>query len=190
MASPLIAARKNFITDVLNRDLRSLLSRSDTTSLTTRDNQHQSENAMRTIQRSEKINASPREMYEMLTAADQLSRWFPTRSESDPRVGGDYTFTFESKAHPEMNHIRRGTFTELDPGRLVRYNWEVENTDVTFTIAPDGDGSIVSLEHAGWSDDAASDTNVEMHTNGWGFFLQNLKSVAETGVDQRAGMWS
>ncbi len=43
----------------------------------------------------------------------------------------------------------------------------------------------LSLVHSGWGTGGELDNTVEMHTEGWGFFLQNLKSHLEEGKDQR-----
>jgi uncharacterized protein YndB with AHSA1/START domain len=137
----------------------------------------------RTITLEQTINATPERIFKALTNANELESWFPSKVSSDPKIGGSYAFTFDFPENPERNHTRTGKFTVLTPGKKVSYNW-MDYTNVDFNLQPVGNGTKVSLTHAGWKND--DDANIEAHTQGWTFFLQNLKSYLETGVDQRA----
>jgi uncharacterized protein YndB with AHSA1/START domain len=138
----------------------------------------------RTIAVEQTINATPERIFKALTDAKELESWFPSKVSSDPKVGGEYSFTFEDKNDPSKDHIRNGKFTELVPGKKVRYDW-MDTTDVTFNISPAANGTRVSLTHSGW--DADDNANIDAHTQGWTFFLQNLKSYLEEGKDLRKG---
>ncbi|MGH2819614.1 MAG: SRPBCC family protein, partial [Actinomycetota bacterium] len=92
------------------------------------------------------------------------------------------------ESEPERDHVRRGAYTEVVPGERIGYPWPAagiqEATTVEFTVEDDGDGARVALRHRGRTQ--GSDESGEHHEQGWGFFLQSLKSVLEEGTDRRA----
>jgi uncharacterized protein YndB with AHSA1/START domain len=139
----------------------------------------------RAIELSTTIDASPEAVLRALTDAGELARWFPSEAESDPRTGGPYSYRFEFEEDTSRNHTYAGEYREVSSGR-VAYSWQTAAgpTEVDFRIAPGGDGTEVRLVHSGW--DAHDDDAVEEFRQGWGFFLDNLKSYLERGEDERA----
>jgi hypothetical protein len=73
-------------------------------------------------------------------------------------------------------------------GERVRYPWKtgLGPTEVDFRVEPAGDGARVRLVHSGWGEGGDWDASVQMHEEGWGFFLDNLKGYLERGEDSRA----
>ena len=51
--------------------------------------------------------ASPERVFRALTDADELSRWWTTTAESDPRTGGTFSYGFEFE-DAVRNHVHRG----------------------------------------------------------------------------------
>ena len=47
------------------------------------------------IELTRQIDATPERVFQALTEAGELVRWFPSSAESDPRTGGDYVLRFE-----------------------------------------------------------------------------------------------
>jgi uncharacterized protein YndB with AHSA1/START domain len=139
----------------------------------------------RTIELTETLDASPETVHRALTDAGELSRWFPSAADSDPRTGGAYSYRFEFETEPSRNHTYAGQYREVSPGR-VAYSWTTAAgpTEVEFLIAPSAEGTEVRLVHSGW--DADADEGVEEFRQGWGFFLENLKAYLERGEDARA----
>ena len=138
------------------------------------------------------VHASPQVVFEALTKADRLQGWFLSRAATDPRPEGAFQFTWEF-ADAAQNGKQSGRFVELVPGQKVSYSWEArpapaELTTVTFTLAPEGDGSRVSLAHAGFGTDEAGQLARDHHAGPWDFYLSNLKSYLEEGTDNRAAM--
>jgi len=136
---------------------------------------------------SQSINASKAAIFPMLVEGDKLSRWFPSRAESDPVVGGNYMFSFEFLdpiAAEKKNHMRRGTFSEIVPNDRVRYSWELGNTEVEIVLVEKNGVTDVTLTHSGWKD--GDENQMNGHNQGWTFFLQNLKDYLENGRDTRA----
>ena len=144
----------------------------------------------RSIENSVTIKASPEAVFKALIDARELTKWFPTSAESDPRTGGDFKFTFLNEKSPDRDHIREGKYLEVVSNTKVRYPWHMSPGDapttVEFSVSGQGKETTVRLVHSGWGSGKELDGAVQMHTQGWGFFLQNLKSVLEGGKDGRA----
>lgn len=130
---------------------------------------------------------SPREqVFNALTQADELTRWFPTRSKSDPRPGGKLILTWEFE-NADENGTQDGKYVEVIPNEKVSYTWTADSipTLVTFRLKEvDGETS-VELDHSTDQDEADEKKLQEDHANQWGFFLMNLKGYLEEGLDLR-----
>ena len=75
----------------------------------------------------------------------------------------------------------------MTPAERVSYPWngKLGTTEVDFRLAPVNGGTRVTLVHSGWGTGTDWDESLEMHRQGWGFFLGNLKAYLEGGGDQR-----
>lgn len=138
------------------------------------------------VQQTVTIKSPPEVVFKALTQADELMRWFPTRVESNPRPGGKFKFTWEF-ANTSENGSQQGEYVEVLPNRKVSYTWTAESipTLVTFNLTEAGGGTTVELDHASVQNGADHEKLHEMHANQWGFFMMNLKSYLETGMDLR-----
>lgn len=132
------------------------------------------------------IKSTPEVVFKALTQADQLMRWFPTRVESDPRPGGKFKFSWEF-ANASENGSQQGEFVEIVPNRKLSYTWTAESipTLVTFKLSESDGETTVELDHSSMQEGADHQKLHDMHANQWGFFLMNLKSYLEAGMDLR-----
>ena len=80
---------------------------------------------MKTIIHAVQIHAAPQQVYDALTTADGLSKWWTTKVAVDEGTGGVIRFTFHGDFHPQMKQ------TALEPNLLVRWtciaghpNWQ------------------------------------------------------------------
>lgn len=105
--------------------------------------------------RREILFPQPREqVWQAITDSALLAEWmFP--NDFEPRVG--HHFTFQVPANPKMNFeglVVRCEVLECDPPRQLTFSWSaggpVENTTVSFRLEPDGNGTRVFFEHAGF----------------------------------------
>jgi uncharacterized protein YndB with AHSA1/START domain len=116
------------------------------------------------------------QVYDAITTLDGLSGWWAQDTTGDTDLGGVLQFRF-----------RPGGFdmkvTELDPGRLVR--WEVVEgpeewvgTTVQWDLRQEEDWAIVLFTHEGWREPVEF-----MHhcSTKWGSYLLSLKQLVETG---------
>jgi uncharacterized protein YndB with AHSA1/START domain len=129
--------------------------------------------------------APPAAVFDAWTDPEVLRRWWaaqPTWTspgcDLDLRVGGAYTLRM--RADDGTIHAVAGEFREIDrPARLV-YTWRWVGDDglhpghvslVTVDFRPDGDGTVVELEHA----QLASEESRVRHGAGWNGVMDNLE---------------
>jgi uncharacterized protein YndB with AHSA1/START domain len=113
----------------------------------------------RTIRKEILISQPRSAVWRALTDSATLAEWmYP--NDFEPRVG--HHFVFRVPPNPNLGFdglVVRCEVLECEPpdekggGRLV-FSWSaggpVENTQVTFQLMPDGDGTRVLLEHSGF----------------------------------------
>jgi uncharacterized protein YndB with AHSA1/START domain len=136
------------------------------------------------IEITKQIDAAPGRVFAALTDAGELTRWFASSAESDPRTGGDYVLRFEFDDE-SRNHTYAGQYEEVTAPERVRYPWNGQfgETTVEFVLRPAGSGTELTLIHSGWTEEA--EETRQMHEQGWGFFLDNLERHLTGGEDQR-----
>ncbi|HTB00797.1 MAG TPA: SRPBCC domain-containing protein [Bradyrhizobium sp.] len=129
-----------------------------------------------------RLNASPAKVYAAWTSPQKIARWFgPAQVKAgteqaviDPCVGGRYRISFdmENGEHCEIG----GVYREVVPDRLLVFSWAWHTTperesQVTVSLQPDGDGTLLTLHHEAFFDQAARDG----HERGWNGALDKLK---------------
>ncbi len=132
------------------------------------------------IDQTYELNATPADVFTALTDPETLVKWWPTSATSDPVTGGafEYVFKFEDASH---DGVHDGTYTEVSESRIV-YPWDAGYpTTVEFTIEGSGDKTTLRLNHTGYQQDEI----FEQTSQGWSFFLGNLKTWIEDGKDMR-----
>jgi uncharacterized protein YndB with AHSA1/START domain len=141
-----------------------------------------------TITLTRTIEAPPATVFRALTDADELARWWTSSSESEPRTGGFFSYRFEFD-DPSRNHTYEGAYHAVTVDERISYPWQTSlgETTVDVQLRPSGGATELTLEHSGWSSDAAAEEAAELHEQGWSFFLDNLKSYLEGGSDLRVG---
>jgi uncharacterized protein YndB with AHSA1/START domain len=139
------------------------------------------------ITQSVKINKPGDVVFKTLTDADELTRWFPTRAESDPRAGGKIKLVWEF-TDVSQNGSQEGEYVEVIPNTKLSYTWTADSipTLVTFSLTEADGETTVDLEHSTSHVDADEKKLHDDHANQWGFFMMNLKGYLEAGMDMRA----
>jgi uncharacterized protein YndB with AHSA1/START domain len=129
-----------------------------------------------------RIAASPEMVFDAWLDPDGVGHWlFATpdgtmeKVEIDTRVGGGFTIV-ERRGAEIAEHF--GEYVALDRPRLLIFDFwtsmSAERTRVTVTIAPDGDGSLLTLRHEGiWADYEAKTRH------GWATILDGLARILE-----------
>lgn len=127
------------------------------------------------------INGKPEQIFAAWINAEKLVRWFgpqhtlldTVKAELDVRVGGKFWVSF--KTDDGDFHKVGGTYREIFPPERLQFTWAWHSTPereslVTVTIRPDGDGSMLTLLHEQFFDQAAADG----HKRGWTGTLEKL----------------
>ena len=117
-------------------------------------------------------------VHRYFTDPARMIQWWPTEAELDPRPGGRLRLKF---IRPDgRSSFAEGTFVEVSPRRIV-FTWGFQDSPdlapgasrVEITLAPDGTGTLVRLEHHG-----LPQPQLASHDHGWALFLGRLKEVA------------
>jgi uncharacterized protein YndB with AHSA1/START domain len=127
-----------------------------------------------------RIKAPPAQVFAAWTDPKKLAAWFgPGPSdevlvaETDPRVGGSFRIKFRSGG---TENECRGIYRQVISAQKLAFTWSWVSTPereslVTITIAPEGEGSLLTLLHEQFADDAARD----LHRQGWTGCLDKLE---------------
>jgi len=135
------------------------------------------ENAMKKIIHFVRIHAAPEKVYGALTTQDGLSRWWSTAVKVD-EAGGLIHFRFAGDFNPDMK------ITNLDAGRLVEWtcvaghnNWQ--DNSFSFELqAVQGETGLMFVQNYAQE---LSDEVYGTYNFNWGYYLQSLKLLCETG---------
>jgi uncharacterized protein YndB with AHSA1/START domain len=128
-----------------------------------------------------RLNAPPAKIYRAWTDAAKISRWFGPedaeilRAETDVRVGGRFRIVFRGPDGEE--HDVGGVYREVVPNQKLVFTWAWRSTPereslVTVALKRDGDGTLLTLLHERFFDEAARDR----HGRGWNETLDKLES--------------
>jgi uncharacterized protein YndB with AHSA1/START domain len=129
-----------------------------------------------------RLNAPPAKVFSAWTDPEKLKQWFLPPSaeavlaESDPRVGGQYRIVVRS-AGGEVHDVG-GTYREVVPDEKLVFTWAWRSTPerqslVTVALKSDGDGTLLTLTHERFFDEAARDR----HQAGWSPILDRLAQM-------------
>ena len=134
---------------------------------------------MKTIIHTVHIHSSPHGVFRALTTEAGVTGWWTTKAKVEGGEGGVIHFTFHGDFHPAMRQ------TQLRETRLVEWrcveghpNWQ----DNTFTFAlreADGETSLQFVQQ--YAQELDGDTYGNYNFN-WGYYLNSLKQLCETGT--------
>lgn len=130
-----------------------------------------------------RFNASPARVFAAWTDPQKMIHWMGPpniircEAENDLRVGGRYRIQM---VVPDTEHDVSGVYREIVPNEKVVFTWAWKSTPereslVTVTIKPDGDGSLMTLHHEQFFDEAARDN----HNKGWTAIMDRLATYVE-----------
>lgn len=134
---------------------------------------------------TERIRATPDQIFDFLVEPDKLLRWMGTDAKIDPTPGGAFWLNVTGE------HIASGTYVTVDRPKTVAFTWGWEgqtevppgSTTVTITLTSDGDETVVELRHDGLPLGPEDE-----HKGGWTYFLGRLVTAGEGGDPGRIDM--
>jgi len=125
------------------------------------------------------IAAPPAKVYDAWLDPATLMRFMANcqgmklaHAETDPRVGGAFRIDIDTGTSV-VPHT--GTYLILQPHTEIAFTWispysSAENSTVTLTLRPKGDGTDLTLTHVRFIDEKHRD----MHVGGWATMLDGL----------------
>ncbi|MFI6767369.1 SRPBCC family protein [Streptomyces sp. NPDC050355] len=102
--------------------------------LTTSDGRH-------ALRMERRLAHPPAKVWSAITDPAQLGQWFPSEVTVELRPGGAMTFAMPGVSDVAMT----GTVTDAEEPRLFAFTWGEDH--LRWEIAPDGDGSLLTLVH-------------------------------------------
>ena len=137
----------------------------------------------RSIKLEQIVQAPVSLVYRAFTNSTALREWMGDYSTMDPRPGGRLYIWWHS------GYYTSGEFIRLEPNKELVFTWhgrgEPRPTQVTVTLKPKRDKTLVRLVHRGFGTGKAWQNTSEVFTTEWSSSLQNLASVLGSGPDLR-----
>lgn len=99
----------------------------------------------------ERVYAAPiQKVWEAITAKEKMKEWYFDLAEFKPEVGFEFEFT-GSDGNKEFLHLCR--VTKVVEGKTIAYTWRYDgyegNSEVTWELFPEGEGTKLVLTHSG-----------------------------------------
>lgn len=127
------------------------------------------------LTRETNIDAPIEHVWALLTEPANLAAWWCSGgAEVEPRPGGALVLRFPGHG------TTHGRITALEPPHRFAFRWSLypgeepgdgNATEVTFTLAPDGDGTLLRVEERGFAGlrgtDADREAHLENNRQGW-----------------------
>jgi uncharacterized protein YndB with AHSA1/START domain len=126
------------------------------------------------------VALEPTAVFDYFSDSAKLVRWFPDQAIFEPQIGDKYHFRWNN-----ADAVWSGVVTEYLRGSRLAFTWEPPDeayeTNVRINLLPQGNETIVEVTHTGFTSVGMLDKAIEA----WRIYLENLKSVIETGTDMR-----
>ncbi len=128
-----------------------------------------------------RFKAAPSKVFSAWTDPEKVKHWMGPgevkvlRVESDPRTGGRYRWIMQAPSGEE--HDVSGIYREVIPNEKLVFTWAWKSTPereslVTVTFKGDGDGTVMTLTHEQFFDEAARDR----HQGGWQAAVEKMEA--------------
>ncbi|MBF9032048.1 SRPBCC domain-containing protein [Rhodobacterales bacterium HKCCE3408] len=135
-----------------------------------------------TLEVTRRIDAAPEAVFDAWLDPDMLAKFMTPaenmsvpEAKTDPVEGGRFLVLMRA-GETDLPH--EGTYLTIDRPRRLVFTWEsphsqAENSTVTLTFAPDGNGTLVTLHHVRFVSEGSRDG----HKAGWTAILDALAEV-------------
>jgi uncharacterized protein YndB with AHSA1/START domain len=130
-----------------------------------------------------RLNAAPEKVYAAWTDPQKIVQWFGRsdarphsfQADIDARIGGRFRVSFSTD---DEYYQVGGVYREVVPNQRLVFSWAWHSTperesQVTVSLKPDGDGTLMTVHHEQLFDQAARDG----HERGWIGSLDKLEKV-------------
>ena len=127
------------------------------------------------------IDTSPEKVFQAWTDDKIVTKWFTVKAEMEPKKKGRIFWEWLGCDKLDTKNI------DFVPNKKFVFPFGSKGEQVAITIVPDSSGAICELRQTKMKTDPKS--RIAMHMGckqGWTFFLTNLKSYLEHGIDLRS----
>lgn len=133
------------------------------------------------------IKASPDKVFKALSTVEGITGWWTKETSGSSKIGGTIGVRFLSVDGKEIGGMKMEVIA-LDPDKKVHWRFtsgpeEWVGTDVEFSLAREGDYTIVLFGHRNWPEAMEFMAHCSMK---WAMFLMSLKELIETGKGKPA----
>jgi uncharacterized protein YndB with AHSA1/START domain len=128
----------------------------------------------------------PRKLFSALSDRRRLVSWFVSEAQLEPRAGTSFRFAWKS------GYVLKGKVRRVKAPTTLELLWADRFEDgksfktvVRFTLRKRGRGTLLTVRHGGFK---SGRRWVALHGSiaaGWAYYLTNLRSVLEHGIDLR-----
>ena len=129
-----------------------------------------------------RFNAPPAKVFAAWTDPEKIRAWMGPGEvgillvEADARVGGRYRIVMQKPGDSEQHDVS-GVYREVIANEKLVFTWAWKTTPeresvVTVTFKPDGGGTLMTLSHEQFFDEAARDR----HNSGWSATMPKLEA--------------
>ena len=138
------------------------------------------------IEREIYIDASPEIVFEVVSTAEHLTKWWPDEAELEPTAGARGHIVFHNDA-PQPPKVVAVMVVDVEPPRRFSFRWDFEadavpgprdSLLVTFDLEPAGDGTRVTMTETGFRERgweaAVLEDIYRDHSSGWDYFIARL----------------
>ncbi len=122
-------------------------------------------------------------VFQALTDSKMLVKWFLSKAKIVSKKGGSYSFAWIGGYH------MTGKVKRFETNKAVSFSWsdklksgELAKTTASFKVAKKGHGTLLKLRHTGFEDPE----HFAECSSRWGYYLTNMKSVLDHGIDLRS----
>ena len=130
--------------------------------------------------------ATPERIFAALTEPSELSKWFVEKAVVPHRPGSVFRLTWKG------GFTMKGKVLDFEAPTRLRLRWvdridekKVFETEVEFSVKKKGSGTLLTVKHRGFKSGKRWIGLYGSIQSGWTFYLTNLRSVLERGIDLR-----
>jgi len=135
------------------------------------------------IEQSYYVKYATERVFNALTEAKSLERWFLSKAKLVPKKGGSFSFNGIGGYH------MTGILKRFEPNKTVSFSWtdklergKLAKTLASFEVSGKGKGTLLRLHHTGFKDPE----HFAECSSRWGYYLTNMKSVLDHRTDLRS----
>lgn len=130
--------------------------------------------------------APPDRIFAALTEPDELAKWFVEKAVFPHRARAAFRLSWKG------GYTMKGKVLAFDAPTRLRLQWvdrfegkKVFETEVEFSLRKKGTGTLLTVKHRGFKSGKRWIGLYGSIQSGWTFYLTNLRSVLERGMDLR-----